>query len=138
MKLIEGIAQSVQGPQSTLMRFQKYAFSLSSETHRSIRVHTTFLMRFRLSTLKRSKTIELHVVTSFDLYAHATHALAIFSVIVFIQMHFRPSTFLRYVCVFVLIHFQLTTPENAITYNNTVCSSPENFKQVLSSASLGS
>ena len=43
--------------------FQKYAFSLSSKKHRSIRVHTTVLMRYRLSTLKRSKTIELHVVT---------------------------------------------------------------------------
>ena len=48
---------------STLMLFQKYAFSLSSKKHRSIRVHTTVLMCFRLSTLKRSKTIELHVVT---------------------------------------------------------------------------
>ena len=47
---------------STLMLFQKYAFSLSSKKHRSIRVLTTVLMRFRLSTLKRSKTIELHVV----------------------------------------------------------------------------
>ena len=37
---------------STQMRFQKYAFSLSSKTHRSIRVHTTFLMRFWLSTLR--------------------------------------------------------------------------------------
>ena len=32
-------------------------------TDQSIRVHTTVLMRFRLSTLKRSKAIELHVVT---------------------------------------------------------------------------
>ena len=49
---------------STLMCSQKYAFSLSSKTHRStIRVHTTVLMLFKLPTLKRSKTIELHVVT---------------------------------------------------------------------------
>ena len=32
-----------------LMRFQKYAFLLSLKTRRSIRVHTTVLMRFRLS-----------------------------------------------------------------------------------------
>ena len=37
---------------STLMRFQKYAFSLSSKTHRSIHVHITFLMRFWLSRLR--------------------------------------------------------------------------------------
>ena len=48
------------------------AFSLSSETHRSIRVHTAVLMRFRLSTLKLSKTVELHVVTHLELCAHAT------------------------------------------------------------------
>jgi len=37
------------------------AFSLSMKTHQSIRVHTTIWMRFRQSTLKRSKTIEMHV-----------------------------------------------------------------------------
>ena len=37
---------------STLMRFQKYAFSLSSKTHRSICVHTTFVMRFLQSRLR--------------------------------------------------------------------------------------
>ena len=35
------------------MRFQRYAFSLSSKTHRWIRVHTTVLMRYRLSSLMR-------------------------------------------------------------------------------------
>ena len=50
-------------PLSTLTLFQKYAFSLSPKKHRLIRVHTTVLMRYRLPTLKRSKTIELHVVT---------------------------------------------------------------------------
>ena len=55
------------------MRFQKYAFSLLWKTHRSIRVHTTVLMRFRLSTLKRSKTIKLYVVKKVELYAHATN-----------------------------------------------------------------
>jgi len=46
---------------STLMRFQKYAglFFLSSITRRFF---DAVLMRFRLPTLKRSKTIELHVV----------------------------------------------------------------------------
>lgn len=33
------------------------------QTHRSIRVHTTFLMRFRLPTLKRSKTTELKSIS---------------------------------------------------------------------------
>ena len=35
------------------MRFQRYAFSLSSKTHRWIRVRTTDLMRFRLPILMR-------------------------------------------------------------------------------------
>ena len=34
------------GSVSTLMRFQKYALSLSSKTQQLIRVHTTVLMRF--------------------------------------------------------------------------------------------
>ena len=56
---------------STPMRFQKYAFSLSSQTHRFIRVHTTVLMRFRMST--RIKTIELHVDISWTLCARNKH-----------------------------------------------------------------
>ena len=52
---------------STLVRFLKYtkmyAFSLSSKTLRSIAPYTTVLMRFQPSTVKRSKTIESHVVT---------------------------------------------------------------------------
>ena len=44
--------------------------------HRSIRVHTTVLMRYRLSTLKRLKTIELHVVKYVLLYAHAADTRA--------------------------------------------------------------
>ena len=45
---------------------------MKKKTHRSTRVHTTVLMRFRLSmTLERSKTIELHVVTEVELHAHA-------------------------------------------------------------------
>ena len=47
----------------TLIRFKKYAFSLSSIMHRSIRIHSTVLTHFRLSTQKRSKTIELDVMT---------------------------------------------------------------------------
>ena len=61
---------------STLMFFQKYAFSLPPKQHRSIRVHTTVLMRYRLSTLKRLKTIELHVVKYVLLYAHAADTRA--------------------------------------------------------------
>ena len=34
------------------------------------------------------------------------HMPAIFSVTVLISMHYRSSTLTRYVCVFVLIHFQ--------------------------------
>ena len=49
-------------PQKKRMRFQKDAFSIP--------VRTNVLMRFRLSTLKRSKTVELHVVTSVELYAY--------------------------------------------------------------------
>ena len=69
------------------MRFQNYAFLFSSKTHRSIRVHTIVLMRFRLSTLKHYKTIELHVNSMSRLQ---THMRAIFSVIVFILIRFRP------------------------------------------------
>ena len=58
---------------STLNAFQKYAFPLSLKTHRSIHVHSTVLMRFRLFTLKLSKTIKLYVVTLVELYAHATN-----------------------------------------------------------------
>ena len=49
--------------QRAILSFSNHtnALLLSSKTHRSIRVHTNVLMRFRLS--KRSKTIKLHVVT---------------------------------------------------------------------------
>ena len=40
---------------STILRFQKYAFSLSWKMHRSLRVHTTVLMRFRLSTFENDR-----------------------------------------------------------------------------------
>ena len=55
------------------MRFQKYAFSLLSKTRRSIRIHTTVLMRFRLPTLKLSKTIELLVETGVELYVYSAN-----------------------------------------------------------------
>ena len=90
---------------SALMLFQKYAFSLSPKKHRSIRVHTTVLMRFRLTTLKRSKTIELH-------------APVIFSVIIFFLTCFRLSRRKRHVCVFVLIHFQQRFQIDAPFYEN--------------------
>ena len=46
-----------------LTRFHEYAFSLSPKTpYRSIRVHTTVLMRFRLSTLKRFRPSTLRYV----------------------------------------------------------------------------
>ena len=61
---------------SILMRFQKDPFSFSSKARRSICVHTTVLMRFRLSTLQSSKTIDLHVVTQVEHYVHVTNTRA--------------------------------------------------------------
>ena len=67
------------------------------------------LMRFRQSTLKRSKMIKLQAVTYVELYAHATNTRACdicshrFH---FVLLRFRPSTLIRFVCVFVLIHSQ--------------------------------
>ena len=54
------------------------AFSLSSKTHRSIRIYTNLLMRFHLFTLKRSKTIELYVAKAtntcaYDIFGHRFH-----------------------------------------------------------------
>ena len=66
-------------------------------------------MRFRLSTLKLSKTIELHDAMYGELCATRmlqTHAPATFSVIVFILRCFRLSTLIRDECVFFLIQFQ--------------------------------
>ena len=52
---------------------------MSSKTHRSIRVHTTVLMHFRLSTLKNSKTIaRCDVPVEFYVYATDTRACYIF------------------------------------------------------------
>ena len=47
---------------STLTRFQKYAFSLSSKTHRSICVHTKVFVRFRLL----QRTVVLTVVSLYN------------------------------------------------------------------------
>ena len=77
------------------MRFQKHEFSLSSTTHRSYRVHATVLIRFRLSTLKRSKKIELPAVAT--LCERDKHARLDILVMVFILMCFRPSKQIRYV-----------------------------------------
>ena len=46
--------------------------ALSTRRHRKRIDRFASALRFRLSTLKRSKTIELHVVTYAELYAHAT------------------------------------------------------------------
>ena len=79
---------------STLMRFQQYA-----KTHRSIRVHTTVLIRFdcpSIFLMKCSKPIELNV--SWTLCASYKHAFwCVFD-------RFQPSSLIRYVCIFVLIH----------------------------------
>ena len=63
--------------------------ALSTLIHRSIRVHITGVsMRFRLSTQKRSKTVELLVT-----YVRATNTSTCdISVIVFILMRFLPSS----------------------------------------------
>ena len=61
--------EHILGPVHT-NALSKYALSLSPKTHRLIRVHTTFLIRFRLSILK------LHVVTYVELYAHASSTRA--------------------------------------------------------------
>ena len=88
------------------MHFQKYAFSLSSKTHRSIHVHTTALLRFRLSTLKRPKTIGLHRGdVSLTLYAHALNTRACDIVGHYSHFDAFPPPLMRYVCVFVFIHF---------------------------------
>ena len=61
------------------------------------------LMRFRLFTLKRSKTIELKVVTYVELnWACYKHTRLRY----FQPSFFGPCTLIRYVCVFVLNHFQ--------------------------------
>ena len=79
---------------STLMRFQQYA-----KTHRSIRVHTAVLIRFdcpSIFLMKCSKPIELNV--SWTLCASYKHAFwCVFD-------RFQPSSLIRYVCIFVLIH----------------------------------
>ena len=65
-------------------------------THRSIRVHTIFLMRLRMSALKHSKTIEC----MFWRKLNSTHILKHTRL-----RYFRPSTLMRHVCVIILIHF---------------------------------
>ena len=61
------------------------------------------LMRFRLFTLKRSKTIELKVVTYVELnWACYKHTRLRY----FRPSFFGPCTLIRYVRVFVLNHFQ--------------------------------
>ena len=80
----------------------------------SASIHSCPHYRFDAFSTVNTKTIDLHVVTQVEHYAHVTtHAPAIFydargtyDVIVFILMRFRPSALIRYVCVFVLIHFQ--------------------------------
>ena len=72
LRLLLYVKQEVSHSMSFLGPVHTNAFSLSSETHRSIRVHTAVLICFRLSTLKLSNTVELHVVTHVELYAHAT------------------------------------------------------------------
>ena len=81
------------------MRFQKYAFSLAMKTHRSIRVHTSVLMRLRLSDRIALMWVEL--------FAHATNIRTCdISAIFFILMRFWLSILIWYVHVFVLIHFK--------------------------------
>ena len=89
-----------------LMRFQNYAL-LSKTPSIDFRPQHCFDAFSTVHTEKILKTIKLHLNSMRMLQ---THAPAIFSVIVFILMRFRPfpfpSTLIRYVCIFVLIHFQ--------------------------------
>ena len=72
LRLLLYVKEEVSHSVPFLGTVQANSFLLLSETHRSIRVHSAVLMRFRLSTLKLAKTVELHVVTHVELYAHAT------------------------------------------------------------------
>ena len=83
-------------------RVHTNAFSLSSKTHRTIRVHTNVFMRSRLST-KRYRIARCDVswtlcacykrTRSCDIFGHPFHSIRL-----------RPSTLIRYVCISVLIH----------------------------------
>ena len=59
------------------MRFQKYAFPLSSKTHRSIPVRTTVLMRLRLSIHTNAFSFEnAYISMRSGLPSHYTNTLA--------------------------------------------------------------
>ena len=81
-------------PYTHLCIFKTFAFSLSSNTHRSICVHTKVLVRFRQSTPKRSKTPDriARCGPRWTLSACSKHTSAcdIFDSFIFIR--FRPST----------------------------------------------
>ena len=84
---------SLKGEHCTLMRFQKYAFCCHRK-HIDRAMSTLLLTCFRLSPQTHSKTIEVHVMMSVEVYAHATntckYAHAIVLVIICTLMHFRP------------------------------------------------
>ena len=75
---------------STLIRFQKYAFSFSSKMHRSIRLHTTVLVRFRIARCD----------VCWTLYARCKHTLLWYFRSSFsfwsVFERFRPSTLIGY------------------------------------------
>ena len=93
------------------MRFQKYALPLSSKTHRLIRVHTTVLMRFQAV---HTKTWEKDRIAHYDVSGPLCACLKCTPLRYFRTPYslwcvfdpFRPSTRIRYVCVFIFIHFQ--------------------------------
>ena len=69
---------------------------MSLKTHRSIGVHTTVLEHFRLSLLKRSKTIKLNVVKQVN-YVHATNTRA--CDILGHRFHFDASVHTHTICM---------------------------------------
>ena len=74
---------------------------MSSKTHRSILAQNTLLMRFLQPTIKRSKMIKLQCAC----FKH-TRLWYLWYRFHFILLRFRPSTLIRFACVFVLIHSQ--------------------------------
>ena len=94
-------------------RLQSMQFCCWSKTPLSIRVHTNVLMRFRLSTLKlfwKRKNCTLWLEVELQVSACYKHTLLRFFRSPFsfwcVFDHYWPSAPIRYVCVFVLIHFQ--------------------------------
>ena len=117
----------VLGPVYHNAPFSKvYVFVVIRNASIDSRPHYRFDAFRTVHTVKRSKTIELHVVTYRDLnswYLLQTHAFAIFQAIFPVIVSFccvfnrlRPSTLIRCICVSVLIHFEELNTLNTLSY----------------------